>query len=82
MRPTEAHRILTDAHAEDLARYLVLDSVRGETYEVHRATAYLLGNDYVEIVWDRDGNVFKKRRTGVRPTWAARVLAWLAAVGL
>jgi hypothetical protein len=43
-------------------------------------TSYKLGNDFVEIVWDKDGNVFKKRRTRVRPSWPDRVLAWLASV--
>jgi hypothetical protein len=80
MRPIQAHRILMNARAEDLGTHPDWKSLNSHKYAFYLATDYMLGNDIVEIVWDKDGSVFKKRRTRVRPSWPDRVLAWLAPV--
>jgi hypothetical protein len=82
MKSIQAHRILMDAGAEDLGSCFRLRSVG--KFSVVYSTAYMLGNDRVEIVWDEEGSVYHKTLT--KGSWPDRVLAWLApiraAVGL
>ena len=81
MKYLQAHRMLMDAGAEDRGIYPAI-----EKHTVRYASAYMLGNDFVEIAWDKDGKVYDKGRTRIGPSWPDRVLAWLApiraAVGL
>jgi hypothetical protein len=87
MKSIQAHRILMDAGAKDLGSYCEVGaSLKNDKYQsgFRFATGYMLGTDFVWIVWDRQYGVYEKTLT--RDSWPHRVLAWLApirvAVGL